>query len=57
MKVFIIQDWAGNECFQGSTFKTFEDAWEYIYERDPQPEEGIDVANWYSDYEVVERGE
>lgn len=28
---FIIKDWAGNICFKGKTFDTFEDAWDYIY--------------------------
>ena len=25
-----IQDWAGNECFGGDRFKSFEDAWDFI---------------------------
>jgi hypothetical protein len=35
MKKFIIQDWAGNIMFHGKTFKTFEDAWEFLYEKFP----------------------
>lgn len=31
MKKFIIRDWANNICFNNKTFKTFDDAWEYIY--------------------------
>lgn len=50
--MYIIKDWTGRTLFEGSKFETFEDAWDFIYERDPQPEEGVDVANWYSDYEV-----
>jgi len=30
---FIIKDWAGNTCFKGKTFPSFEDAWEYIYSK------------------------
>jgi len=32
MEKFIIKDWAGNTCFKGKRFKTFEDAWGYINE-------------------------
>ncbi len=26
-----IIDWAGNTCFGGKTFKTFEDGWDFIF--------------------------
>ncbi len=29
---FIIEDWAGNICFNGRKFKTFEDAWGFLYD-------------------------
>lgn len=29
---YIIKDWADNTLFKGKTFKTFEDAWGFIYE-------------------------
>lgn len=28
---YIIKDWAGNTCFQGREFDTFEDAWGFLY--------------------------
>jgi hypothetical protein len=33
-KLFIIQDWAGNVCFD-KAFRTYEDAWEFLYETYP----------------------
>ena len=47
-KVFIIKDWAGNQCFGGIEFTTFEDAWEYIYEKFDDEEE-------YQEYQVLEK--
>lgn len=32
MKAWIIKDWAGNTCFKGREFDSFEDAWGFIYE-------------------------
>lgn len=49
---FVIKDWMNNTCFKGKTFKTFEDAWEYIYIKDPMPE--IEDAHWFDDYFVEE---
>ena len=51
---FIIEDWAGNVLFDGRTFETFEDAWSFIYENDPFPDDDSD--NKFDDYEVVKRG-
>lgn len=28
---YVIYDWAGNEMFNGKSFKTFEDGWDYLY--------------------------
>jgi hypothetical protein len=28
---YIIQDWAGNRVFQNEEFRSYEDAWEYLY--------------------------
>ena len=50
MSKFIINDWAGNVCFHGITFETFEDAWGYIYENVP------DEDNAYDDYFVTDKG-
>lgn len=30
---FVIKDWAGNTCFHGKTFKTFDDADSFLSER------------------------
>ncbi len=32
-KRFIIQDWAGNHCFQQHDFASFENAWGFLYEK------------------------
>ena len=48
---FIIKDWAGNICFKGKEFKTFDDAWEYVWENDPCSEEE-EEKGYYSDYYV-----
>lgn len=56
MAKFKIKDWAGNTCFNGKTFKTFDDAWGYIYENDPAPineETGeIEDESYFDDYYV-----
>lgn len=36
---WIIKDWAGNICFNGQEFDTFEDCWAFIRERFPDDEE------------------
>lgn len=53
---WVIQDWMGNVLFGGKTFDTFEDAWSWVYEKDPMPEEGSPEydEHWYDDYYVVE---
>lgn len=51
MKKFIIKDWINNTCFFGKTFDSFEDAWEYIYEKDPNEKED---EYYYDDYYVEE---
>lgn len=33
-KLFIIQDWAGNVCFD-KAFRHYEDAWDFLYETYP----------------------
>lgn len=40
---YVIQDWAGNLMFGGKTFKSFDDAWSFIYDqfRDRQDAEEI----------------
>lgn len=47
-ETWIIQDWAGNTCFQGKEFKSFEDGWGFIYET-------IDDEACYEDYYVETR--
>ena len=39
-----IEDWAGNILFNGRTFDTFEDAWEFIYTAFPNEE---DLGDYY----------
>lgn len=50
---YVIQDWTGKVCFDGRTFDTFDDAWGFIYENDPQPEDD-DSEHWFDDYCVEE---
>ena len=49
-----IKDWMGNVLFKGKKFASFEDGWEYIYEKDPEPEESDPtwLDHWYDDYYV-----
>lgn len=49
---FIIKDWADNVCFKGKTFRSFEDAWGFIYLKHPEPEAEYDGT--FDDYFVVE---
>ena len=52
-KQFIIKDWAGNTCFKGQSFPSFEEAWGFIYENDPIPEPTEEnEAHWFDDYFV-----
>jgi hypothetical protein len=29
--MFIVKDWCGNDCFNGKTFDSFEDAWAFVF--------------------------
>ena len=51
-----IRDWMNNLCFQGKTFSTFEEGWDYIYVNDPEPDETSPEwkDHWFDDYYVVE---
>lgn len=51
MKYQII-DWTGKVCFHGVLFDSFDDAWGYIYENDPAPNDDDD--DHYDDYQVIE---
>ncbi len=51
-KKYIIKDWAGNICFHGKEFKTFEDGWAFIYEKFPN---GADDGT-FDDYFVELKG-
>lgn len=33
---YVIFDWAGNRLSKHGTFKSFDDAWEYIYKKFPE---------------------
>jgi len=37
--MWIIKDWAGNKPFPDKKFKTFQDAWEFIYGKFPDEED------------------
>jgi formylmethanofuran dehydrogenase subunit C len=51
MKIkYVIYDWAGNEMFNGKSFKTFEDAWDYLYEVFPDEED-----DFYGEYQVLDK--
>ena len=47
-KVFIIRDWTNKICFHGKEFPSFEDAWGYIREVEPEEEA-------WEDYYVEEK--
>lgn len=53
---YIIINWAGNECFDGRTFKSFELAWGYIYNKFEHIEDEDAFDEEMSEYEVVEAG-
>jgi len=52
-QLFLIEDWAGNLCFEGKEFPTFDDAWEYIYERFPN---GDETGEWDEYYVIRNTG-
>jgi len=63
MAKWIIKGWTGNRLWRefGSndpnlSFDSFEEAWGFIYEAKPEPEEGSPdwVDGWYDDYYVEE---
>jgi hypothetical protein len=43
---YIIQDWAGNICFDGKSFDSFDDAWGFLYEFH-------DDEEMYQEYSVI----
>ena len=47
--VYIIEDWAGNVCFEGREFANFDAAWEYICAAHADDEAAL------QEYEVVEK--
>ena len=53
MKWFI-QDWAGNVMWNGKTFDSFEEGWEFIYTNAPIPD-GLsehDQEQWFGEFYV-----
>lgn len=38
---FVIKDWTGKVLFNGKSFNTFEDGWDYIYINVPAVDEEI----------------
>ena len=53
---FVIKDWTGKVCWDGKQFQSFEEAWDWIYEQDPEPDEDADdwTDGWYDDYYAEE---
>lgn len=57
-KTFIIQDWAGNQLFPGKTFESFEDGWDFLYEKIDNSEydrNQNDNDDNYQEYFVIEK--
>lgn len=54
---FIIKDWAGNICFKGIQFESFEDAWGYIYELFPEGDEDQTYDEYFVEKLRQTRGE
>lgn len=54
MSKWIIKDWMGRILWDGKTFDSFQDGWDFIYAEDPAPEETHPewVNGWYDDYYV-----
>lgn len=50
--MYNIIDWAGNDCFDGKTFKTFDDAEEFLSEF--FDDEGLDYDEERGEYEITE---
>lgn len=50
---YIIKDWANNTCFKGKEFKTYEDAWEFLYDKYRDLDEK-DFDDQMSEYSVEE---
>lgn len=57
MTKFVIQDWAGNMLFDGKTFESFEDGWEFIYNQFPDEEDLSDYYVLGEEYYSYYRGE
>lgn len=49
MSKYIIVDWANNICFNGQTFKSFDDAWDFLFETFPDDDQALD------DYLVIKK--
>ena len=54
MSKWIIKDWINNTLWNGKTFDSFEEGWEWIYAEKPEPAEDSPdwVGGWYDDYYV-----
>jgi hypothetical protein len=56
-KIFAIMGWmmtAETPPIWCRPFNSFEEAWEFIYENDPLPEDAAEQNNYYDDYYVTE---
>lgn len=50
---YVIKDWAGNTCFYGKSFATFENGWDFLYEKFQHLSDN-EAEQEYQEYSVVE---
>lgn len=46
---YIIEDWAGNHLFKGKEFDSFEDGWDFLYNKFPN----VQDEDFFDDYFVI----
>ena len=51
-RTWIITDWARNIMFDGKEFKSFDDAWDFLYEFFDMNQ--MDADEWGQEYDVME---
>jgi hypothetical protein len=47
MKNWIIVDWMSNRCFTNHSFKSYEDAWDFLYETFPNEDQEDELGEYY----------
>jgi hypothetical protein len=53
MAKWIIVDWTSTRCFSDKRFKSYEDAWEFLYSEFPSTETGDDREDELGEYYVI----